>query len=143
MQIRQRTACKMLLICVKVKGLRFIQRHQQRNKIHRLAKDRSVIYRQLGVNVVTSIPVKLSKMKSMTTKATINPLTPPSKITRGLSSVMKKYRAIICQCNKDLLKFRSIKISKSKKKTMKTHSIIFKLKTRSSSTTSNKKMLRH
>ena len=133
---------KLLSICVKVKDLHFIWRHQQRNKIQWLAKDHSVRYRQSEASEVTSIPVKLSKMRSMTTRAIISLLTLPSKITRELLSVMKKSRAIICLCNSNLPKSRSSKNKTSRKRTMRAHLIIFKHKIHSSWTTSNKRMLR-
>ena len=133
---------KILSICVKVIDLHFIWRHQQRNKIQWLAKDHSVIYRQLEASEVTSIPVKLSRMRSMTTRATTSLLTLLSKITRGLLSVMKRFRAIICLCNSNPLKSQCIKNKTSRKRTMKAHLIIFKHKIHSSWTTSNKRMLR-
>ena len=134
--------CKTLSTCVKVKDLSFICRHQQRNKIRWLAKGHNVICRQSEAREVTSIPKKLSQMRSMTTKATFSLHTLPSKITRGLLSVTKKSRAIICLCNSNQLKFQSIKNSKSRESKMKAHSIIFKLKIQSFWTTSNKRMLR-
>ena len=132
----------MLSICVKVKDLHFIWRHQQRNKIQWLAKAHSVIYRQSEASEVTSIPVKLNRMRSMTTRATFSLLTLPSKITRGLLSVMKRFKAIICHCNSNTLMSKSIRNNTSRKRTMKAHLIIFKHKIHSSWTTSNKRMLR-
>ena len=132
----------MLSICVKVKDLHFIWRHQQRNKIQWLAKGHSVTYRQSEASEVTSIPVKLNRMRSMTTRATFSLLTLPSKITRGLLSVMKRFKAIICHCNSNPLMSKSIRNNTSRKRTMKALLIIFKHKIHSSWTTSNKRMLR-
>ena len=132
----------MLLTCVKVKDLLSIWRHQQRNKTQWLAKGHNETYRQSEASEVTLIPVKLSKTRSMTTKAIFSLLLHPFKITRGLLSVMMKSRAITCLGNSNLLKLRSIKNNKFRKRTMKTHLIIYKLKIQNSWTTSNKRMLK-
>ena len=129
-------------ICVKVKDLLSIWKHRQRSKIQWLARGHSVTYRQSEASEVTSIPVKLSKMRLMTTRAIFSLLTPPFKIIRGPLSVMKRSRAIICLCNSNPLKYQKIKNKIYRKRTMTILLIIFKLKIQSSWTTSNKKMLK-